>query len=100
MSEYHGDGSFETLGEVPAFLLMTMSFSNADSPRTERVTWREQAMPLCWFYTLAHATTDQSAQIAPDSRHAAGGTDKRAGMRGERRMTDNRLMGKGGCNGL
>lgn len=77
-----------------------MSFSNADSPRTERATLRERAMSLCWFYTLAHATTDQSAEIAPDTRHAAGGADKRTGMRAERRMIDNRLMGKGGCNGL
>lgn len=100
MSEYHADGPFETLGGVPAFLLTTMSFSKADIPRTGMATWRERAMSLCWFYTLTHATTDQSAQIAPDTRHAAGGADKRAEMRAERRMTDNRLMGKGGCNGL
>lgn len=83
---------------VPA--LTTRSFNNADSPRRERAPWREQAMSLCWFSSLAHATTDQSATIAPDTRHAASGADKHVGMRAERRMTDNRLMGKGGCNGL
>lgn len=52
-------------------------------PETEGVM-RERAggRSLCWFYAHAHATTDQSAEIAPDTRHAADKADKNRGMRG------------------
>lgn len=47
--------------------------------------WSEQGTSLCWFYTHAHATTDQSAEIAPDTWHAANKADKHRGMRGSAR---------------
>lgn len=48
MSDYHGDGSFETAGgNGGAFLLTTISFGNADSPSTEKAAWRERATLLC-----------------------------------------------------
>lgn len=52
-------------------------------PETEGVMQeRAGGWSLCWFYTHAHATTDQSAEIAPDTRHAADKADKNREMRG------------------
>lgn len=72
--------------------------------------WSEQGTSLCWFYTHAHATTDQSAEIAPDTWHAANKADKHRGMRGSARRkrpesgcwssVNDKLMGRGGCNGV